>query len=365
MNNNFSNIKLPRFITKDNQEFWLQFFKLKLDCEKSQFPNNPQFMNTLQHLNNIQIPHQLKYNSDPYSTDQITSQLRGVQNQLFRNVDLNVYSFIDELNQDEAKGLIGLYEELDALGEADLIDANEYMDRINNYFIENRFKRNVFDIPVEQTTFEGSSPLVKGKLQEGPCLISGNSFRAIVNLLQNVGPLNEKIILGNDLNIVNIGTYIHEITHSLLNRHQGVVQNFFNDEILPIFMEQVALDLCDPSPDKKNLRTAQLMRFKDIQISLRDMFSPFASREAKYESLKYIQSGILEGLLFEKYEKSDEADRSAILSEVGDILNGKQPVQSIIDSEQLSLDDSQHYFDYIQERINSLNPTMPNIDEER
>lgn len=365
MNSNYSNIKLPKFITEDNQNFWIEFFKLKLDCEKSQFPNNSQFMNTLRQLNDIQIPHQLKFDSNPYSIDQIISQSKEIQNQLFRNVDLNVYSFIDEFNQDEAKGLIELYEKLDSLAEADLIDENEYMSRINKFFIENRFKRNVFDIPVEQATFEGSSTLVKGKIQEGPCLISGSSFQEIVNLLQNVGPLNEKIILENNLNIVTIGTYIHEITHSLLNRHQNVVQNFFNDEFLSIFMEQVALDLCDTSPDKNNLKAAQLMRFKDIKISLRDLFSQFASREEKYESIKYIQSGILAGQLFEKYEKSDEADRSAILSKVGDILNGKQPVQSIIDSEQLSLDDSQHYFDYIQERINSLNPARPDIDEER
>ena len=365
MNNNYSNIKLPEFITEDNQNFWLEFFKVKMDCEKSQFPNNPQFMNTLRNLNNIQIPHQLKYNSDPYSIDQLISQVRGIQNQLFRNVDLNVYSFFDEFNQDEAKGLIELYEKLDTLAEADLIEADDYMSRINKYFIENRFKRNAFDIPIEQVTIEGSSPLVKGKIQEGPCLISGDSFQSIINLVQNVGPLNEKIYLGNDLNIINIGTYTHEITHSLLSRHQGVVQNFFNDEFLSIFMEQVALDLCDPSPDKNNLRAAQLMRFKDIKFSLRDLFSQFASREEKYESIKYIQSGILAGLLFKKYEKSNESDRSVILSKVGDILNGKQPVQSIIDSEQLTLDDSQQYFDYIQECINSLNPAIPDIDEER
>ena len=129
-------------------------------------------------------------------------------------------------------------------------------------------------------------------------------------------------------------------------------------------MEKVAIDLCDTSPNKTNLKLAQIMRFQDIQGSISDLFSPISTNEDKYESLKYIQSGILAGLLFNKYEKTSETDKSAILSKIGNILNGKEPIQSIIDSEHLSLDDSQQYFDSIQECVNNINSIEHN-DEER
>jgi len=45
-------------------------------------------------------------------------------------------------------------------------------------------------------------------------------------------------------------------------------------------------------------------------------------------------------------------------------LNGREPIQSIIDSEHLSLDDSQQYFDSMQECINNINSIEHN-DEER
>jgi len=128
-------------------------------------------------------------------------------------------------------------------------------------------------------------------------------------------------------------------------------------------MEKVAIDLCDTSPNKTNLKLAQIMRFQDIQGSLNDLFSPISTNENKYESLKYIQSGILAGLLFNKYEKANETDKSTILSKIGNILNGKEPIQSIIDSEHLSLDDSQQYFDSIQECIKNINSIEHNNEE--
>lgn len=149
----YDNIKFPEYLTEENQEFWLRFIKLGFDCEKSLYPNDLPFINILRHLNQIRLPRQLKFNVASCSLDQVLSQAHNIQSKLFKDVDLNVASFIDEFDEHEVQGLTEFYDELDTLGNEDLIDEDEYMKRINNYFMKNKFTKNVFDIPVAQSSF--------------------------------------------------------------------------------------------------------------------------------------------------------------------------------------------------------------------
>lgn len=150
---NYSNIKFPAYLTEENQEFWLTFIKLGLDCEKSLYPNDTQFINILKHLNQIRLPRQLKCNVTSCSLDQVLNQAHNIQSKLFKDVDLNVDSFIDEFNEHAVQDLIKFYDELDTLGNEDLIDEDEYMKRVTDYFMKNKFTKNVFDIPVAQSSF--------------------------------------------------------------------------------------------------------------------------------------------------------------------------------------------------------------------
>lgn len=129
-------------------------------------------------------------------------------------------------------------------------------------------------------------------------------------------------------------------------------------------MEKVAIDLKDQSKNKRNLKIVEVLRAKDMQVVLTDLVRRDASNEEQYDSIKYIYSGILAGLLFDKYEKADREGKERILSEVRDVLNGKEKVQSIIDAEKLSINNSKKYFDKIEGYVHELDKNNNHLGEE-
>ena len=352
-------------IHEGNQEFWMRFFKLDFDCEKSQYSNDSSFLNILRRLSQINLSDLRRYKLEEYSLDRVVSEGRSLQDKIFNGVDTNVPSFIYELDPRENEGLMEMYNEIDALAASDSIDEKEYVERATDYFIKNRTMKNVYDIPVEQVKANSPLGLVDGQVLQGPCLVSAGSMEGIIAFGKRVGVLNERIFLGDKTNALSVGTYAHEITHCLIDRNKGIVENYFYDEFLPEFMEKVAIYTNDKSSNKRNLKIAEIVRLKDMQVSIIDLVRGGASVEEKYDSIKYIQSGILSGLLFDKYEKADQAGKERILSEVRDVLNGKAKVQSVIDAEQLSVDDAERYFKKIEGYIKELDGRTIGEDEGR
>lgn len=363
MGNEIGMIKEPSAIHDGNQEFWMRFFKLEFDFAKSQYSNGLNFLETLKRITQIKIPRNANYELQQCSLERVLNDTKELQPELFNGVDLEVPSFIYEFDENENKGLVEMYERIDKLAEKDLINEEQYMQYVIDYFVKNTTKKNVYDIPVEQGKTDSNSGLLEGKVLQGPCLISAPSLDGIIKLLKVVGALDERIFVGERLNALTVGGYIHEIIHCLIDRNKGIVENYFHDEFLPIFMEKVAIDFKDQSGNKRNLKIAEIMRLKDMQVSLIDLVSRQSLVEERYESIKYIQSGILAGLLFDKYEKANKEGKERILSEVRDVLNGKEKVQSIIDTEKLSIEDSKEYFDKIEGYIQELEAEREFLDK--
>ena len=88
-------------------------------------------------------------------------------------------------------------------------------------YLDNSKRVNVFDIPVLEDS--EASPII-GESMEGPKIVLGNKG---MDFLRKMPILAEIISLGTkDLNELAIATYAHELTHLLVNRHKGVVENF-------------------------------------------------------------------------------------------------------------------------------------------
>jgi len=348
-------IKEPLVINERNRNFWIRFFRLGFDFEKSQYSNDLNFRNALNNLSLVKIPNNNSYRIEQYSLDRVISEARNLSKDIFDGVDMRVPFFIYEIDEKENRDLLQMYNKIDLLAKKNIINEEQYIKNAAEYFIKNTTRRSAFGIPVDQVKFNTSSGLVEGKLVEGPCIIPYKSLEGFIKFVKMVGPLNERIWLGKNANSLTVGTYIHEIAHCLLDRNRGVVENYFNDEFLSIFMEKVAIDLNDKTEHKMNLKIAEIIRVKDMQESLKDLLRKKSLPEERYDSIKYIQSGILAGILFDKYEKADKEGKEKILSEVRDILNGKSKVQSIIDEENLSMEDSKLYFDKVEGYIEELN----------
>lgn len=365
MEKRIGTIRKTSNIHQGNQEFWMRFFKLDFDCNKSQYSNDVGFFNILKHLSQIKFPDVDRYRVEQYSLGRVMSEARRLQEKIFNGVDIKVPSFINELDSKENKDLLEMYKQIDDLAENDSITEEEYIKQATDYFITNKTMRNVYDVPVELVKSNSPLGLVDGKVLQGPCMVSAGSLEGIVEFVKKVGALNERIYLGNRTNALSVGTYIHEMVHCLLDRNQGIVENYFYDEFLPEFMEKVAIDANDKSKDKRNLKIAEIIRLRDMQLSLIDLLRRDALVEEKYDSIKYIQSGILSGLLFDKYERADQAGKEKILLEVRKVLRGEEKVQSIIDAEELSVDDAEKYFRKIEGYIRKLDERISGDDEGR
>ena len=360
MKNQIISIKKPLTITDRNKDFWSRFFKLDFNFEKSQYSNDMSFHELLNILGQIKIPNYKNYKLEQYSLSRTINEVRGLSKEVFAGVDMKVPIFIYELDEKENKALLQMYNKINTLASQDIINEEQYIRIATDYFIQNTTRRSVFGIPIEQANFTTTSGLLEGKVLEGPCLVSFASLDGLIKFFKTVGPLNERIYLGKNLNSLSVGTYTHEIVHCLLDRHIGIIENYFYDEFLSIFMEKVVIDLNDKSDNKTNLKIAEMIRLKDLQIALKDLFSAKSSIEEKYDSIKYIQSGILAGLLFDKYQKADKDGKEKILLAVKNVLNGKSKIQSIIDTENLCIDDSNIYFSKIEGYIEEFNKSENN-----
>lgn len=346
-------IKKPLTINNYNKDFWVRFFELEFDFEKSQYLNDFYFRDLLNNLSQIKLPNYNVYELEQYSLDRVIKEAKSLSKDIFSGVGMKVPFFIYELNDNENRDLLQMCNKINTLADMGLINEEQHIRLATDYFIKNTTTRNVFSIPVEQVEMSNSSGL-EGKILEGPCMIPFQSIDGLIKLIKKVGPLNERIFLGNNTTILTVGTYIHEIVHCLLDRNKGIVENYFYDEFLSIFMEKVAIYINDKSDNKRTLKIAEIFRLKDMQELLKDLLNKEASPEEKYDCIKYIQSGTLAGLLFDKYEQSDNKGKERILSKVKDILNGKTKLQSIIDTENLSIGDSKKYFDKIEKYIQEL-----------
>jgi len=355
-------IKKPLTINSRNKEFWARFFKSEFDFEKSKYLNDLGFRDSLNNLSQIKFPNNDEYKLERYSLERVIKEAKSLSKEIFNGVDMKVPFFIYELDENENRDLLQMYNKIDAWIKMGLINEEQYIRNASDYYIENSTSLSVFAIPVEQVGYNTSSGLLEGKVLEGPCMIGYTSLDGFIKFVKRVGALNERIFLGEKANSLTVGTYIHEIVHCLLDRNKGIVENYFYDEILSEFMEKVVIDLNDHSENKTNLKMAEIIRVKDMQEWLKDLLRKKCSAEEKYDSVKYIQSGILSGLLFDKYEKTDKEGKERILLEVREVLNGKAKLQSIIDMENLSIDDSKKYFDKIKGYIQELDKSKDEQD---
>lgn len=355
MKNQSISIKKPLTINNRNKDFWVRFFELDFDFEKSQYLNDLNFRNLLNSLSQITLPNYNEYELEQYSLDRIIKEVKSLSEEILKGVNMKVPFFIYEYDENENRDLLRMYNKLNTLANIGILTEEQYIMNVTNYFIQNTTKRSVFGIPIEQVEFSTSSGLLEGKILEGPCMISYETLDGLIKFVKKVGPLNERVYLGKKTNSLTVGSYIHEIVHCLLDRNKGIVENYFYDEFLSIFIEKVAIDLNNKSDNKTDLKIAEMIRLKDMQELLKDFLSNKSSVEEKYDIIKYIQSGILAGLLFDKYEKTSKEGKEKILIKVRDVLNGKAKIQSIIDDEKLSIDDAKIYFNKIKGYIQEFN----------
>lgn len=323
-------------INKENN-FKIRFIKLGFDERKSQVAkfDRGRIKERLEQINlsdsgTIPLP--------SITLDEVKTETKRVLSTLYQGVGLKVDVFEDELQRPNQE-VMNEYKRLNALYGLGKMTSAEVTDKMLMIYKRIAKKARVFDIPVNPAEERDS---MQGETVKGPLMMVGD----VIAMAKKAPVYMENIYLGDRYDKLSVGTYTHEITHVLLDRHKSVVGNYYNDEFLSIFMEKVAVDQVDKSPEKFLVKCSEVHRLADVKKLLGEL-DTYKEGSADYkDALKYIQSSLYAGILFDRYSKANEEQKQIILEQIKSVLNGKTKLNDFMKNQQLSLE-GEEVFEYI------------------
>ena len=328
-------------IADQETQFRMTFLKLGFNNEKSKVAKfDKDRIN--QRFEQISLPECGSIPLQSITLDEIRQRSKRVVAVVFKGVDLTVDSFEYELKQPigpKVQEIAGRIATLSNGYSNGLITLEKVTDQILGLYKKASRKVSILEIPVEP---EKGKHSMSGCIIKGPLMVGGD----IDKMLEKTPVFMENILLGDKYDGLSVGTYVHEVTHGLLDRHKGVVENYYNNEMLSIFMEKVAVDFIDNSSDKMLLKCYEVFRLADVKRKLSELATCKEGSVDYLENMGYIQSSLYAGVLFDRYSKSNTQEKAKILAQVRSVLNGKIKLSNFIRNQQLSLE-GEEVFDYI------------------
>ena len=335
-------------VAESEEMFKLRFIKLGFDERKSQVAkfNKDRIQKRLEQ---ISLPESGTIPLEVTTLDEVKTETKKLVSTLYQGVGLRIDLCEDESqkpNQElirESQRLNMLYK----LGKITIADVTNNMLKMYQRIAK---KAKIFDIPIKPA--EGMDSM-QGQTTKGPLIMIGDT----VTMAKETPIYMESIYLGDKYDKLSIGTYMHEITHALLDRHKGVVENYYNDEFLSIFMEKVSVDQIDTSSNNFLVKCSEVYRLANVKKLLGKVDMYKESSPNYKDSLKYIQSSLYAGILFDKYSKATDVQKKAVLDQIKLVLNGKIKLNDFIKNQQLTIEGEEvfEYIDKIERYATELN----------
>lgn len=194
---------------------------------------------------------------------------------------------------------------------------NEMVDYINN----NYKKSYVYNVPVHFAVFE-------------PMEITSNRVDTFSDnfppeFYNNLQATCAEIVLGGTCSILTKDRYVHEMTHTLLNKEKGSVENKLDRELLPIFMEKLSSkeqssDILDVENYNRVVSTND--NINNLETSIKNNTADYRT----FNNMGYILSTVLSSDLFEKYEKRDDKVKKEMINSIKNIFKGKTSLEETL-----------------------------------
>lgn len=154
----------------------------------------------------------------------------------------------------------------------------------------------------------------------------------------------KSIELGKNTNEMTGVCYVHEIVHTQLESLKGIVKEYYNSEILSIFVE--LLYAADRSPillreTLKNRINMFLTEFHSLYNYIQN--GECVSQDAVWHNViacKYIVSTVKAFHLFNNYYMGDEIEKNNILWMVQKVLSGSMSVEKLLSELAISYNNS-------------------------
>lgn len=199
-------------------------------------------------------------------------------------------------------------------------------------------------IPVVKTTINTISNIYPYKLplEFVPDSTANGAVLEVVPI-DKTRILFKAIAIGDTISELSSASYIHEVTHTQIDSIKNSIKNYYNQEVISIFLELVFSHLV--SEDERLLRVEEANRIFELdELSKQQIeFSSNRlelSREDQIENSKYIQSDFIALNLFSKYYFGNTALRKEMLKDIQSIFNSLITVEDYLDKYEVSYENS-------------------------
>ena len=188
-----------------------------------------------------------------------------------------------------------------------------------------------FLIPIEYDV----NSIFGGSLTVQTVVTQDKSF--FEDLLPKLNIYFTNISMPKTLTSVAATSYVHEITHSQLESNKGIIENYYNSEVLTIFMEFL-------HSYEKNPNVFQIDIVNRIQNMLANFYSMFIYESGQknpereyseydyFSDSKYLISILKAFQLFHLYETSSDSIKKYILEGIQKVFDGKITLEQFLES---------------------------------
>lgn len=136
-------------------------------------------------------------------------------------------------------------------------------------------------------------------------------------------------------------SYVHEITHTQLDRLKGSIQEYYNMEVLSIFNELFHASILDN--DERILRLNDSRRIYEMSITAQELRDYHAgkspmSRDELLDCCKYLISDLKAYQLFAIFYSASDTLKNEILDDIQSIFDGFMTVEELLNKYEVSLE---------------------------
>ena len=188
---------------------------------------------------------------------------------------------------------------------------------------------NPFDLPVR---------FVYNDVFAGDVDINYN-FSNKLSVLKRMKIYFEKINLSKNNTIFNAAAYIHELVHTQVLKNPNTLTNFYNSEVLSIFIELVV----SRTINKETFDNMMRYRFENVYECIVDLsyVGEYVYTFDKLTQFRCYLSSSLKALhLYDIYRNSSRERRIEILSLVEDVFRNQMTVEQFLDMMHITYDNS-------------------------
>lgn len=279
-------------------------------------------------------------------------QLKNLRLFLMRNLPSkkydNVQGQVDDLNTlnlDEVKKLAAEFlnkyftiNDVYSITEKELQENSSFISCVTN---AKEAYDNVNSLLIKKSPIDLDIHLVGGHALSG---------QIVKPLLMIPGYLNESnrkvyfshIDIGSQLNLLSVGTLVHEIAHAEQEQNIGYSADYLHREIISIFLEKVVAYELDESG--RILAISERVRNTDLYsrfIEMQTKTSRLANNR-QIDNLLYIKSILFAEKLFDMYVKERKQKyRDRYFADIQKVFDGKETVEDFISQRGLTLNNSQ------------------------